>query len=414
MRKVLIVSYYFPPINMIASKRYGTMCKYFEECGYKPYIVTTKPDRSCYWKVGFDLSIPVEQEQIIRIGRMRDGVKVKSRYTKRLVDVMGKLNIQSRTITGSSITWYKEVKNNIDINQLQDIDIIIGTFPPMENLFVAKYLSKKLSCPYIAEIRDLISDYAERDKRPLAGRVIDLLIEKRYLEKAAGLISVTPGFRNVLKKRYPDKLHKIIYNGWDMKSVPHQERVSERRYLYYAGSFYLHRLESFRLLVQCIRKINMETENKVELIVRSIGPQYMDHEANKIIRQQCMSDYIKILPAASEEVVREEQEGAYINIILSSVDNDNEALQATIPGKAYELMRETAPVLAVAAKNSEVGRLLNYTNKGIASASEVEIISFILHKNREYMGNENIQFFSREKQAQRVCRFLDQILRLGG
>ncbi len=42
MRKVLIISYYFPPINMLASKRYGTMCKYLEENGYKPYVLTTR------------------------------------------------------------------------------------------------------------------------------------------------------------------------------------------------------------------------------------------------------------------------------------------------------------------------------------------------------------------------------------
>ena len=217
MRKALIVSYYFPPINMIASKRYGTMCRYFEEYGYKPYIITTTPDTSCFWKVGFDLDLPVAKEQIIRIGRMRNDVKVKSRHTRLLLELMKKLNIRSRTITSSSIEWYNEVKEKIDISQLQDIDIIIGTFPPMENLFVAKYLSKKLGCPYVAEIRDLISDYAELDRRPVLGRILDLLVERNILRQAKGIISVTAGFRNILKKRYPDKMHKVIYK--DQKSV---------------------------------------------------------------------------------------------------------------------------------------------------------------------------------------------------
>ena len=46
MKKILIVSYYFPPLNLIAAKRYGTMCKYFEEYGFEPYIITTKHDRA--------------------------------------------------------------------------------------------------------------------------------------------------------------------------------------------------------------------------------------------------------------------------------------------------------------------------------------------------------------------------------
>ena len=41
MKKVLIVSYFFPPLNIIAAKRYGTMSKYFIKNGYEPYVLTT-------------------------------------------------------------------------------------------------------------------------------------------------------------------------------------------------------------------------------------------------------------------------------------------------------------------------------------------------------------------------------------
>lgn len=183
MRKVLIISYYFPPLNMIASKRYGTMCKYFEKYGYQPYIITTNPDTSCYWKVGFDLALPVDPEQIIRIGRMKDSVRIKSKDVRLLLRIMKKLKIQSRTITGSSIEWFKEVRKNVNISQLQDMDIIIGTFPPMENLFIANYLSKKLNCPYVAEVRDFISDYTEKNRRPFIENTIDRFMEKSFWGK---------------------------------------------------------------------------------------------------------------------------------------------------------------------------------------------------------------------------------------
>lgn len=420
MKKVLIVSYYFPPVNMIASKRYGTMCRYFEKYGYKPYIVTTKPDMSCCWEVGFDLGIPVPQEQIIRIGRMKDNIRTKKWYVTLLLKMMEKLKIQSRTVTASSLEWYRKVKEEINPDLLQGTDIIIGTFPPMENLFVAKYLSAKLGCPYVAEVRDLISDYAEMDKRPAMGRIIDFLMERRYLGPADGIISVTAGFRKALKKRYPDKPHKVIYNGWDQnrrnQSVKDQEKNAclceggRQRYLYYAGSFYQHRLESFELLVKCIRKANAATENKFALIVRSIGPKELDRKAKKIVEREQMADYVKILNAVSEDIVRAEQEGASINIILGSVHDDNRALMATVPGKLYELMRESAPVLAIAPEHSEAGRLLGYTKKGITSVSSDEIVAFILHNSSKYTGNGNIQYFSRKRQAKRVCGFLDDRL----
>lgn len=78
MKKILIVSYYFPPLNLIAAKRYGTMCKYFEEYGFEPYIITTKHDRAFIeWNVRFDLKLPVSQKQIIQLGKSKKIMKLK-------------------------------------------------------------------------------------------------------------------------------------------------------------------------------------------------------------------------------------------------------------------------------------------------------------------------------------------------
>ena len=76
MKNVLIVSYYFPPINMIAAKRYGTMCKYFEKYGYKPYILTTRHNRSVWLDVKMELELPVNKDQIIRIGKPEENCVV--------------------------------------------------------------------------------------------------------------------------------------------------------------------------------------------------------------------------------------------------------------------------------------------------------------------------------------------------
>lgn len=42
MKKLLIISSHFPPLNTMAAKRYGYMCKYMKKNGYDPYIITTR------------------------------------------------------------------------------------------------------------------------------------------------------------------------------------------------------------------------------------------------------------------------------------------------------------------------------------------------------------------------------------
>lgn len=412
MKKVLIVSYYFPPINMIAAKRYGTMCKYLEKYGYKPYIITTRHDKSCGLNVRLDLESPVNEGQIIRIGQARNNTDIQSVFCNLLLQVMRNCKISSRTLTSLSIGWYEMVKRDIYLNKLKDIDIIIGTFPWMENLFVARYLSKQLNCPYIVDIRDLISDYAEADEGYKRSKFIDKILEKYILSNADGIVTVTPGFRDILRKRFPNKPYKVVFNGWDEKTKIETKPKEKIKYLYYAGSLYLHRLESFELLMECIKRINLKTDDKIKFIVRSIGPKKLDMKAKEMIKQENMQEYVSILDAASEDIVKSEQRDAYINVVLSTIHEDDASLMTTIPGKVYELLNYEAPVLAIVPPNSDVDKVLNYTNKGIASTSEDEIIDFILKNNTKYKGNKNTAYFSRKNQAKRLCQFMDKVLEI--
>ncbi len=408
MKNVLIVSYCFPPINMIAAKRFGTMCRYFEANGYKPYVLTTAPIGDWGVNARMDLEIPINKKQIIQIGTHKTNETIKSFFGHCLIRLLRDYKYNSRTVDAISLGWYEKVKSNIDLVQLKDVDIIIGTYPVMGDLFVACYLSRKLKCPYIADIRDLISDYSEIPEGYKRAKLLDSMIEKYVLHKARGIVTVTPGFKKVLEKRYPGKMFYVVFNGWDeVDKTSHPEK--KEKYLYYAGSLYLHRLESFELLINCIEKINLETEKKIKLLIRSIGPDYLNAKLRRRVKQKGMQEYVSILPSADENTVRQEQGQAYINVVLNTIHESDRALMTMIPGKLYELLNNSIPILAITPRHSDVGKVLRYTNKGIASVSEQEIIDFILGKCGEYKG-KNISFFTREKQAERFCSFMDKVL----
>lgn len=123
-----------------------------------------------------------------------------------------------------------------------------------------------------------------------------------------------------------------------------------------------------------------------------------------------MQEYVSILPPVSGNMVQQEQKEAYINVVLSTIHEDDAALMTTIPGKVYELLNEEAAVLAIVPKGSDVEKVLQYTQKGITSVAEAEIIDFILRGSKKSKGNQNISYFTRERQAKRLCRFMDKVL----
>ena len=108
--------------------------------------------------------------------------------------------------------------------------------------------------------------------------------------------------------------------------------------------------------------------------------------------------------------MRIEQENAYINVVLSTIYPDDGELMATIPGKVFELLPFTNPILAIVPEGSDVSKLLRATNKGIGTIDRKQIIDFILTSEGKYGGNDKVLFFSREKQAERYCRIMDGIL----
>lgn len=410
MKKVLIVSYYFPPVNTIASKRYGTMCKYFEENGYTPYVLTIRQDDAVGARLRLDCEMPIDEEQIIQSGSAMHCAGAQNCGWRMTFGFLEYCKYNSRTVEEDGNGWHEQVKAEKKWEMLKDIDVIIGTFPPMSNLYIALWLARKLKVPFIADIRDLISDYAESPAGYRRAFWIDRMMERNVLRKAAAIVPVTSGFKKILKERYPGKQIKAVYNGWDRERVKAEagQDIQTDKYLYYAGSFYPHRLESFRLLISCLKKINAERHEKIKFIVRAEG--LVHTRVRHIVRQEEMAEYVCVLPAVSEDIVRQEQEKAYINIVLSSIHSGDKALMATVPGKVYELLQERAPVLAIVPAHSDVAKVLKYTNKGIASVKEKDITDFIVKKHENYVGSQKVDFFSRRNQAKRLCKFMDQLL----
>jgi len=406
MKKVLIISAHFPPLNSMAAKRYGYMCKYMEENGFEPYVLTKKARGGGYLNSKLDLNVPIGKEHIYRIGDLGKCYPIRNPLYNMVVYKYKKCNVPSRIIDEESLGWYEKVKSDFNIKKVWDVDIVIGTFPSVENVLVAKYIAKRIHKPYIVEVRDLISDYKESNVRDKKWQCREIHMEKNLLSNAAGIVTVTNGFNTILKKRYPFQKIKTVYNGWENDPEKEETKKNER-YIYYAGGLYEHRVESLEVLMDVIRENRLDTKLKI----RSVGPEKLEEKLKAYITLWNMQDQVEILNAAPEKIVLEEQKRAKINLIVSSLHASDKALMATLPGKTFELIRLENPVLAIVDEKSEIAEILNKTQKGIATSDKKMIASFIEKNYKQYEGyHETVNIYSRKNQAKELCCFLKNIL----
>lgn len=405
MKKVLIVSCHFPPLNTMAAKRYGYMCKYLADYGYEPSVLTKRARSAGYLDAKLELSVPIESNKVHRIGALGVSYPIHNFLVSLVIYHMRKKGITSRILNEMDIGWYGKVKNEIDLDRYKDIDIVIGTFPEIENILVGEHIARKLNVPFIAEIRDLITDYEEGINKNYWSRKVDKYLENKILGKADGIVTVTTGFSNILTMRYPKKKVRTVYNGWEY-SYAQNAKHEKLDYIYYAGSLYEHRVESLKLLFDVLKKNHIKTE----VIIRSLGPEILNEKLRKYVIELGLTEQVKIKDVASEEVVLKEQDMAKINLLVSSVHEEDHALMTTLPGKLFELINVDSPVLAVVNDVAEISEILKTTDKGIATIQENKIVDFITGGYKQYQGNEKANEFSRANQAKKLCGFLDEIL----
>ena len=411
MKKVLIISYAFPPQNEIASRRFAEMLPYFESNGWKPFVLTT-------FSQG-DLNPQVSDKQIIRVGN-HPGLQVEKSYRNiflsKLTVLRKHLGFSFRVFGPQLFSWSQLVLSDsalIEKLKQENFTCIIASYGPPSALRLGHYLSKLLNTPIVYDFRDLGALHeGDEYSQNIVAQSLDRLFEKKYLKNASALTTVSYGLAEKLAKHYRVKT-EVIYNGWAPISYALPERsgllnvVIRKPFIYYAGRFYEHRLDAIYCLLQSIKN------TPYYLVLRSLGPEYLESKIIAYAKLQNVADRVIVLPPATATVVNYEQTQSAVNLVVEDLDNKYPTKKGVLTGKFLQLLTLTAPVLAIARSDSEIGSILDKTAKGrLVSNAEQLAIFFeqVTSKPGLYSKGEAIVNYSKERQAAKLCRLLDGLI----
>ncbi|MFI5211876.1 MAG: glycosyl transferase family 1, partial [Ignavibacteria bacterium] len=162
MKKVLIISYYFPPMGMGGVQRTAKFAKYLHEYGWQPYVLTVTP--KLYLANDNCLLHDVEKAgvKIYRTGSKNGNeangntdshkiIKFKKDSNRKFLSNIS----QTFLIPDSKILWKSKAlmlaENIINENK---IDIIYATAPPYTDFLIACELKEKFGIPIVLDYRD--------------------------------------------------------------------------------------------------------------------------------------------------------------------------------------------------------------------------------------------------------------------
>lgn len=268
--KILIISYCFPPLNVIASLRVYSWAKYWSRMGYEVCVLTAKKnhrDGSLDLPIGADVAASVRIEETpYKSFRKKPFHQKKGNNpspAKKRFSVMStakkcakKILSVIRHFTGtdpySPHLWVSPaVKKALEIHKQWPYDLVVSSYGPPASHIIGSILRKKLPVYWVADYRDLwYGNYFYSGKWPFT--YLEYFIEHFFVKKADFITTVSDPLKDNLTFLFGNKV-ATIENGFDEEDSDKIETtgifpIDGKSRLVYTGRIYAEKQDYLQLL----------------------------------------------------------------------------------------------------------------------------------------------------------------------
>ncbi len=430
-KKVLIITYYWPPSGAIGVHRCLKFAKYLKKMGWEPIIYTAKDAQYPYLDDSNFKHIPegitvlkgkiIEPFNLFKIisGRKKDAVltnpvQVRDKKQK----IIDKLSIWIRGnffIPDARSLWIRpSVKLLTQYLKENPVDAIISNGPPHTNTVIAYKLSEKLNIPWLADYQDpwtqidyhnefMLTKFAERKHEKM---------EQKAFKIAKKTTIASPSWKKDLES-IGAKNVDVIFWGYDEEDFKDfKTNKNDEFIISHAGLFGHDRnpIQLFKALK------DLKQENKLfaeKLKIKLAGP--IDYSVKQAIEDANLTENTEFLGSIPRnDALQLTLNSSLLLLPLNKADN----AMGRIPGKLFEQMRSYNPILCLGPKGSDVENIISETKTGksfIYSDYEgikqyiLEVFNNFTNKNSQ-QNTPNILDYSVENQVNKLSSYLSEIL----
>ena len=423
MKKVLIITYYWPPAGGSGVQRWLKFTKYLPKYNWQPIIYT--PDNP-YFEVQDEAllnDIPAEAEiwktPIWEPYALKDKLFGKGSQSQSAGVITNKKSLENRVlnwvrgnvfIPDPKIYWVKPsikvlLKKILEAN----IDHIVTTGPPHSMHLIGLGLKKVIpNLKWIADFRDPWSELDLLNEFQLSNssRKKHKDLEKEVLQTADLILTVSETWLKNLENLGANKV-KLITNGYDADDFELKPKMNDEFIIGHYGL--LNHLRNPKNLWKSLA--NLCEENKTfnsKLEIHLSGN--IDVEVIAEIESfSFLKGKVKHLGYLSHAQVLEQYNQA--DVLLLLLFNSKSGV-GNYPGKIFEYFAAKKPILAFGPISSDSERLIEKTNTGKYFSYEeknLKIDILDLFNNPNNFELENMESFSRERLTYDLANLLNDL-----
>jgi len=402
-KKVLIITYYWPPSGGAGVQRWLKFVKYLRQFGWDPIVYTPKNNEIPVYDASLEKDIPDD------ITVLKKNIREPYAIYKRFIGAKKgeKFNVGG-FISESKNYGLKDkistfIRGNFFIPDARKFwirpsvrflsryfknnapDLLITTGPPHSMHLIGLQLRKKLQIPWIADFRDpwtrfyqyrdmLISKWADKQHKSL---------EKKVLQTADRVITVGWTIKGELENLGADK-PLVITNGYDEQDFDHVPAFNNPHFsIVHTGN--ISRSKNTLIFWKAIAELVQENESfSHDLEIRLAGK--LDYTVHHAISDLHLESFVKKLGYQDHNEAIKEQKNATILLLMTS---NTPYSQGAIPGRLFEYLAAHRPILAIANPNSDMAKIIHETQAG-------EVINY---DQKHHLKSAIIRFYNQYKKG---------------
>jgi len=407
MKKVLIITYYWPPASGPGVQRQLKFCKYLVKHGWQPIIVTV--ENGSFPMTDETLLEDVPNEiQVIRTKTLEPyGIYNKLRGKK------GK-SIEVGLVKGKNGgDWKSKLANYIRSNYFvpdarkgwnryaykaaarilkenNDIKAVVTSGPPHSSHLIGEKLKRKLQINWLADLRDpwTTIHYEAMLLRTDRSKAKNEAMEKLVLTSSDETVVVSDGMKDYFSDKYGVKNISVIPNGFDAEDLPSaQEKTpSETFDLCYVGNFKVNQnVNSLWIAIQELVEENPSFKKFFRLKVTGV----LNAKIHESIQEYNLEDNLEVSPFVKHHEAVKLMFKANM-LLLPIPDAENNKLILT--GKIFEYLASQNPILGIGPVDGNAAQLLDtcQRDKMFDYSNKDGMKTFIAREFDYWLQNNNV------------------------
>lgn len=434
MKRVLIISYYWPPTGGSGVQRWVKFAKYLPSEGWQPVIYTPENPEQLAVDHTLEAEIPSEVEVIkTHITEPYELYKKflrKSGHSNEVVEV-NPVNAQNKSFLQKAAMWVRgnlfrpdprclwispSVKFLKKYLEEHPVDLIVSTGPPQSMHLIGRRLALETGLPWIADFRDPWTKifYFKHLSMTRSTERWHKKMEKKVLDDASVVVAVSPLVQQEFQAMTQTPV-ELITNGFDVCDFPSE------------------------------RYVEADGGPDKDFVITHTGLFAADGNPTvlwKVLADRCASDKefakllkIKLVGKTDKQILESlESAGLSANLIDMGYQPHAEAIEqqrsasllilplrkepeykAVLPGKLFEYLASWRPVLGIGQPDGAMSMILNSTKTGVVLdwTDEASISRFIelCWQNhlagRLTVDDADISQFTRENLTRRMAALFD-------